>query len=84
VAASVLYANDAVGLDEKSKRDFFVQRANEMSVSFAPYGVAASLTIDEIIDPADTRLRIAEFLESCALDVGSPGASRLDEWPQWY
>jgi methylmalonyl-CoA decarboxylase subunit alpha len=84
VAANVLFEQELVGLDAAARQAFMAEQMERLGVSFAPYGVAASLTIDEVIDPAETRLRVFEFLQSTTSDSTFPRSRRLEEWPRWY
>jgi methylmalonyl-CoA decarboxylase subunit alpha len=86
VAANVLFEPQARELPEPERAAFLAAKAEEFGVGFEPYGVAANLTIDEIISPGATRRTVAEYLRG-ALSAGparpyAPGP--LASWPRWF
>ena len=85
VAANVLYEPQIKQLPEHERAAFLKAKAEELGVGFEPYGVAANLTIDDIIEPGETRRRVATHLRS-ALAERPPRTtpSPLASWPRWY
>lgn len=82
VAVNVLFAGQASELDESARGEFLAEHIERMATDFAPFGVASSMVIDEIIDPADTRRVVGSFLRR------EPGSQRtvprhLANWPFW-
>jgi acetyl-CoA carboxylase carboxyltransferase component len=85
VAANVLFEPQIKQLPEAERAAFLQAKAAELGVGFEPYGVAANLTVDDIIEPGDTRSRVASHLRS-ALTERPPrtAPSPLASWPRWY
>jgi acetyl-CoA carboxylase carboxyltransferase component len=85
VAANVLFEPQIKQLPEAERAAFLQAKAAELGVGFEPYGVAANLTVDDIIEPGDTRRRVARHLRS-ALAERPPRTtpSPLASWPRWY
>jgi methylmalonyl-CoA decarboxylase subunit alpha len=85
VAANVLYEPQIKQLPEEERAAFLAAKAAELGVGFEPYGVAANLTIDEIIDPGATRSVVAGYLRmSLASRPPRTAPSPLASWPRWY
>jgi acetyl-CoA carboxylase carboxyltransferase component len=83
VAARVLFGARAGQLPPEAQDDFLREREAELAQDFSPYGVASSMTIDEVIDPRATRRVVAEFLHSVRhATVGLPPGP-LSHWPFW-
>lgn len=85
VAANVLFEPQIKQLPEEERAAFLKAKAAELGVGFEPYGVAANLTIDEIIEPGATRGVVARYLQT-ALATRPPhtAPSPLASWPRWY
>lgn len=85
VAANVLFEPQIRQLPEDERAAFLAAKAAELGVGFEPYGVAANLTIDDIIEPGATRGVVARYLKS-SLAARPPRSapSPLASWPRWY
>jgi acetyl-CoA carboxylase carboxyltransferase component len=85
VAANVLFEPQIKQLPEHERAAFLQAKAAELGVGFEPYGVAANLTVDDIIEPGETRRVVADHLRS-ALAERPPRTtpSPLASWPRWY
>ena len=85
VAANVLFEPQIKQLPEQERAAFLQAKAAELGVGFEPYGVAANLTIDEIVEPGATRGVVARYLRT-ALATRPPrtAPSPLASWPRWY
>jgi methylmalonyl-CoA decarboxylase subunit alpha len=85
VAANVLFEPQIKQLPEQERAAFLKAKAAELGVGFEPYGVAANLTIDEIVEPGATRGIVARYLQT-ALATRPPrtAPSPLASWPRWY
>jgi acetyl-CoA carboxylase carboxyltransferase component len=85
VAANVLFEPQIKQLPEPERAAFLKAKAAELGVGFEPYGVAANLTIDEIIEPGATRGVVARYLQnSLATRPPRTEPSPLASWPRWY
>jgi methylmalonyl-CoA decarboxylase subunit alpha len=85
VAANVLFEPQIKQLPEHERADFLAAKAAELGVGFEPYGVAANLTIDEIVEPGATRGVVARYLkDSLAARPPRTAPSPLASWPRWY
>ena len=85
VAANVLFEPQIKQLPEQERAAFLAARAAELGVGFEPYGVAANLTIDEIVEPGATRSVVASYLRtSLAERPPRTAPSPLASWPRWY
>jgi acetyl-CoA carboxylase carboxyltransferase component len=85
VAANVLFEPQIKQLPEEERRAFLAAKAAELGVGFEPYGVAANLTIDDIIEPGATRSVVARFLRmSLAERPPRTAPGPLASWPRWY
>ena len=85
VAANVLFEPQIKQLPESERAAFLAAKAAELGVGFEPYGVAANLTIDEIIEPGATRSVVASYLRmSLASRPPRTAPSPLASWPRWY
>ena len=71
VAANVLFEPQIRELPEHERAAFLKAKAAELGVGFEPYGVAANLTVDDIIEPGETR-------------TPRTAPSPLASWPRWY
>jgi acetyl-CoA carboxylase carboxyltransferase component len=85
VAANVLFEPQIKQLPEQERAAFLAAKAAGLGVGFEPYGVAANLTIDEIVEPGATRGVVARYLHT-ALAERPPRTtpSPLASWPRWY
>ena len=85
VAANVLFEPQIKQLPEAERAAFLKAKAAELGVGFEPYGVAANLTIDEIVEPGATRGVVARYLQSSLAERPPRTApSQLASWPRWY
>ena len=85
VAANVLYEPQIRQLPEQERAAFLAAKAAELGVVFEPYGVAANLTIDDIVEPGATRAVVAGHLRmSLATRPPRTAPSPLASWPRWY
>jgi acetyl-CoA carboxylase carboxyltransferase component len=85
VAANVLFEPQIKQLPEPERAAFLKAKAAELGVGFEPYGVAANLTIDEIIEPGATRTVVARYLHTALAERPLRTApSPLASWPRWY
>jgi acetyl-CoA carboxylase carboxyltransferase component len=85
VAANVLFEPQIKQLPEPERADFLKAKAAELGVGFEPYGVAANLTIDDIIEPGATRSVVGRYLRtSLAERPPRTAPSPLASWPRWY
>ncbi len=85
VAANVLFEPQIKQLPESERAAFLAAKAAELGVGFEPYGVAANLTIDEIVEPGATRGVVARYLQSALAERPPRTApSPLASWPRWY
>ena len=85
VAANVLFEPQIKQLPEAERAAFLKAKAAELGVGFEPYGVAANLTIDEIVEPGATRGVVARYLQaSLAERPPRTAPSQLASWPRWY
>ena len=85
VAANVLFEPQIKQLPEEERAAFLKAKAAELGVGFEPYGVAANLTIDDIIEPGATRSVVGRYLRtSLAERPPRTAPSPLASWPRWY
>ena len=85
VAANVLFEPQIKQLPEPERAAFLKAKAAELGVGFEPYGVAANLTIDEIIEPGATRTVVVRYLHTALAERPPRTApSPLASWPRWY
>jgi methylmalonyl-CoA decarboxylase subunit alpha len=85
VAANVLFEPQIKQLPEAERAAFLKAKAAELGVGFEPYGVAANLTIDEIVEPGATRGVVARYLQTALAERPPRTApSPLSSWPRWY
>jgi acetyl-CoA carboxylase carboxyltransferase component len=83
VAANVLYEGQAAELPTDERAAFLEQQVASLATDFAPYGVASSMTIDEIVEPGATRSWLAQFVSGEATLASRYGAGPLANWPFW-
>lgn len=85
VAANVLFEPQIKQLPESERAGFLKAKAAELGVGFEPYGVAANLTIDDIVEPGATRAVVAAYLkDAIATRPPRTAPSPLASWPRWY
>lgn len=82
VGANVLYGTQLAELPEEDRRAELQRRADGLRSATNTYDGAGVMRIDEIIDPADTRRVLADFLDRHAGRPFQSGADRpLSSWP---
>jgi acetyl-CoA carboxylase carboxyltransferase component len=83
VGANVLHADRLAGLDGEARKDELYRLAAELGADSDPRAIAAAMNIDDVIEPADTRVVLAGALARYA-----PAAMRepsvLSSWPHWW
>jgi acetyl-CoA carboxylase carboxyltransferase component len=83
VGANVLHADRLAGLDGEARKDELYRLAAELGADSDPRAIAAAMNIDDVIEPADTRVVLADALARYA-----PAAVRepsvLSSWPHWW
>jgi len=85
VAANVLFEPQIKQLPADERAAFLAAKAAELGVGFEPYGVAANLTVDDIVEPGATRGVVARYLRtSLATRPPRTVPSPLASWPRWY
>jgi acetyl-CoA carboxylase carboxyltransferase component len=85
VAANVLFEPQIRDLPDADRAAFLSARAQELGVGFEPYGVATNLTVDEIIEPGQTRQVVAEYLRATYASGPRPHVpGPLASWPRWF
>ena len=82
VGVNVAYANqlaDLKGAERETERQRLIDQIGEAT---SPFEAAGTMRIDEIIDPADTRLVLARDLSRLAnRKVPPPNERPLSYWP---
>jgi len=83
VGVNVAYGRKLAQIDDEAEREAERQRlVNEVASATSPYEVAGTMGIDEIIDPAETRVVLAEDLNRLAGRAVPPPEQRpLSWWP---
>jgi len=82
VGANVLYGDELDQRSEEERAAELQRRAAELAAATDPYAPASIMRIDEIIDPADTRVALVRALRRHAGRPFSPGWERpLAAWP---
>ncbi len=83
VGVNVAFGSKLAAIGDEDAREAERQRlVAEVGEATSPYEAAGTMRIDEIIDPADTRLVLAEDLERLAhRAVPPPEARPLSWWP---
>jgi acetyl-CoA carboxylase carboxyltransferase component len=83
VGANVLHADRLGGLDGDDRRNELHRLAAELGADSDPRALAAVMNLDDVIEPAETRVVLAD-----ALDRFAPAAMRtpsvLCAWPHWW
>jgi acetyl-CoA carboxylase carboxyltransferase component len=82
VGANVLYRQELQALPEEERAAELQRRAAGLAAATDPYAPAGIMRLDEIIDPADTRVALVRALRRHAGRPFSPGCERpLAAWP---
>ena len=82
VGANVLYGGQLGSLDPDEREAELGRRADALRDATDPFDAAGVMKIDEMIDPADTRRVLAEFVRRYADRPFQSGAERpLSSWP---
>lgn len=82
VGANVLYGGQLADLPDDERAAELQRRADDLRDATDPYAGAGVMKIDEMIDPADTRRVLAEFLDRYGERPFESGADRpLSSWP---
>ena len=82
VGANVLYGTELSALPAAERNAELQRRADALRDATDPYDGAGVMKIDEIIDPADTRPALVDFLDRYADRPFQSGADRpLSSWP---
>lgn len=85
VAVNVVYAPDLAKLEGEARKAEAARLAAELKRGTSPYEAAAVMGIDEIVDPADTPLIIAETLERMMSRYDPVRRERiLSTWPTCF
>ncbi|MFV0306743.1 MAG: acyl-CoA carboxylase subunit beta [Desertimonas sp.] len=82
VGANVLWSDELEHLDAAARTAELQRRAADLAAATDPYGPAAIMRVDEVIDPAETRMVLTRALARFAGRPFSPGWQRpLASWP---
>jgi len=82
VGVNVAYANQLSQLQGEKQELERKRLVEEISDATSPYEAAGTLRIDEVIDPSETRIRLANDLEQIAnRKVPPPNERPLTYWP---
>ena len=82
VGVNVAYSNKLEGLDTKDRETERQKLIEEISDATSPYEAAGTLRIDEIIQPSETRIRLAKDLAQLAnRKIPAPEQRPLSYWP---
>jgi acetyl-CoA carboxylase carboxyltransferase component len=82
VGANVLYSDELDRLPEGERLPELQRRAADLASATDPYAPASIMRLDDIIDPADTRVALVRALRRHAGRPFSPGWERpLAAWP---
>ena len=83
VGANVLHADRLAGLDGEARKDELYRLAAELGAYSDPRAIAAAMNLDDVIEPADTRVVLADALARYAPNaLNEP--SVLSSWPHWW
>ena len=82
VGVNVAFASQ-LNLLEGAEQDFEREKMiAEISDATSPYDAAGTMRIDEVIDPAETRIRLAKDLAQIAnRNIPPPESRALSYWP---
>jgi methylmalonyl-CoA decarboxylase subunit alpha len=83
VGASVLHGDELGALEGEARRAELNRLAAQYAADTDPLAIAAAMNIDEVIEPADTRLVLADALGRFAASP-STRPSDLATWPHWW
>ena len=83
VGANVLHADRLAGLEGDARRDKLYDLAAELGVDTDPRAIAAAMNLDDVIEPADTRVVLAAALARFA-PAALRAPSSLASWPHWW
>lgn len=83
VGANVLYGDRLAGLEGEARRDELHRLAAELGADTDPRSLAAAMNLDEVIEPAETRVVLAEALARFAPNA-TTRPSALATWPHWW
>ena len=82
VGVNVAYSNKLEGLDKEDRETERQKLIEEISDATSPYEAAGTLRIDEIIQPSETRIRLAKDLAQLAnRKIPAPEQRPLSYWP---
>jgi acetyl-CoA carboxylase carboxyltransferase component len=82
VGANVIYWPELSALDPEERAEVLNSRASEVAAGTSPYDAAGVLNIDEVIEPGETRQRIAARLRQLQGREPRPlSERRLAGWP---
>jgi len=82
VGVNVAYANQLSQLQGEEQELERKRLVEEISDATSPYEAAGTLRIDEVIDPSETRIRLANDLEQIAnRKIPPPNERPLTYWP---
>ena len=82
VGVNVAYSNKLEGLDKENRERKKQKLIEEISDATSPYEAAGTLRIDEIIQPSETRIRLAKDLAQLAnRKIPAPEQRPLSYWP---
>lgn len=85
VAVNVVYAPDLARLEGEARAAEAARLAGELKRATSPFEAAAVMGIDEVIDPADTPLMIAEALDRMMARYDAANRERiLSSWPTCF
>ena len=82
VGVNVAYSSKLEGLDKEDRETERQKLIEEISDATSPYEAAGTLRIDEIIQPSETRIRLAKDLAQLAnRKIPAPEQRPLSYWP---
>ena len=82
VGVNVAYSSKLEGLDKENRETKRQKLIEEISDATSPYEAAGTLRIDEIIQPSETRIRLAKDLGQLAnRKIPAPEQRPLSYWP---
>jgi acetyl-CoA carboxylase carboxyltransferase component len=82
VGANVIYWPEFSALDPAERAEVLSKRAGEVAAGTSPYDAAGVLNIDEVVEPGETRQRIAARLRQLQRrEPRSLSSRRLAGWP---
>jgi methylmalonyl-CoA decarboxylase subunit alpha len=82
VAAEALYSRQLAGLDGGERAARAAELAEELKRSDSVWGAAATMAVDEVIRPEETRdVLVAELSRHGARPLADPAARLLSGWP---